>query len=77
MSQSTSGESNLPTDLNLPSYKQEAVRHILLGDRPALIEAINRMELLGYCVGRRPALRAYASPGLTPYPPADMVSTSA
>ena len=49
MSQSTSGESNLPTDLNLPSYKQEAVRHILLGDRPALIEAINRMELLGYC----------------------------
>ena len=49
MSQSTSGESNLPTDLNLPSYKQEVVRHILLGDRPALIEAINRMALLGYC----------------------------
>ena len=55
MSQSTSGESNLPTDLNLPSYKQEVVRHILLGDRPALIEAINRMALLGNCVGRRPA----------------------
>ena len=55
MSQSTPKESPLSSNFNLPSYKQEAVRHILLGDRPALIEAINRMVVLGYCVGRRPA----------------------
>ena len=55
MSQSTPKESPLSSNFNLPSYKQEAVRHILLGDRPDLIEAINRMVVLGYCVGRRPA----------------------
>ena len=49
MSQSTPKESPLSSNFNLPSYKQEAVRHILLGDRPALIEAINRMVVLGYC----------------------------
>ena len=49
MSQPIPGESPLSTAFNLPSYKQEAVRHILLGDHDALIEAINRMALLGYC----------------------------
>ena len=49
MSQSTPKESPLSSNFNLPSYKQEAVRHILLGDRPDLIEAINRMVVLGYC----------------------------
>ena len=49
MSQPNPGESTLSTAFNLPSYKQEAVRHILLGDHDALIEAINRMVLLGYC----------------------------
>ncbi|RMH18934.1 MAG: hypothetical protein D6698_06340 [Gammaproteobacteria bacterium] len=28
---------------------QECVRHILLGDYGAVIEAINRMAVLGYC----------------------------
>ena len=49
MSQPTAGEINVSTTFNLPTYKQEAVRHILLGDYPALIEAINRMAVLGYC----------------------------
>ena len=49
MSQSTPQESPLSSSFNLPSYKQEAVRHILLGDRADIIEAINRMALLGYC----------------------------
>ena len=49
MSQPNAGEINVSTAFNLPTYKQEAVRHILLGDYPAIIEAINRMALLGYC----------------------------
>ena len=49
MSQPIPGESPLSTAFNPPSHKQEAVRHILLGDHDALIEAINRMALLGYC----------------------------
>ncbi|MEM0980797.1 MAG: hypothetical protein AAGH78_11040 [Cyanobacteria bacterium P01_H01_bin.58] len=35
----------------IATTNQEAVRHILLGDYSALIEAINRMAVLGYCVG--------------------------
>ena len=49
MSQQHSGENTVPDSFNLPTYQQEAVRHILLGDRADLIEAINRMALLGYC----------------------------
>jgi len=37
--------------LNLPSYNQDGVRHILLGDYGAIIDTINRLALLGYCVG--------------------------
>ncbi|NJL46186.1 MAG: hypothetical protein HC929_00050 [Leptolyngbyaceae cyanobacterium SM2_5_2] len=33
----------------LPSYGQEIVRHILLGDRRAVEEAINRLASLHYC----------------------------
>jgi len=49
MFQSSSGGGNAPASFNLPSFNQEAVRHILLGDYGALIDAINRMALLGYC----------------------------
>ncbi|HEY9888635.1 MAG TPA: hypothetical protein V6D02_09565 [Candidatus Obscuribacterales bacterium] len=37
------------SQFSLPSFNQEAVRHILLGDYSALIDAIKRMAALGYC----------------------------
>jgi len=49
MFQSAGGGGNAPASFNLPSFKQEAVRHILLGDYGALIDTINRLALLGYC----------------------------
>ena len=36
-------------EFRLPSFNQETVRHILLGDYSALIDAIKRMAALGYC----------------------------
>ncbi|TVQ06755.1 MAG: hypothetical protein EA368_16235 [Leptolyngbya sp. DLM2.Bin27] len=33
----------------LPTYRQETLRHILLGDYAALLEAINHMAARGYC----------------------------
>jgi hypothetical protein len=36
---------------NLPSFTQDSVRHILLGDYGAIIDTVNRLALLGYCVG--------------------------
>ncbi|MEM9007683.1 MAG: hypothetical protein AAGE59_29680 [Cyanobacteria bacterium P01_F01_bin.86] len=49
MFQSSGGGTRVPSSFNLPSFSQEAVRHILLGDHAALVEAINRMAVLGYC----------------------------
>jgi hypothetical protein len=49
MFQSSGGGGNPPTSFNLPSFNGESVRHILLGDYGAVIDAINRMALLGYC----------------------------
>jgi len=49
MFQSSGGGGNAPASFNLPSFNQEAVRHILLGDYGAIIDAMNRMALLGYC----------------------------
>ncbi|MGB3310207.1 MAG: hypothetical protein WBG32_24450 [Nodosilinea sp.] len=40
-----------PVPFALPSYRQETLRHILLGDYAALMDAINHLVLLGYCVG--------------------------
>ncbi len=37
-----------PVSFPLPTYRQETVRHILLGDYGALLEAINQMSALGY-----------------------------
>jgi hypothetical protein len=33
----------------LPTYRQETLRHLLLGDYAALTEAINHLAALGYC----------------------------
>ncbi|MEB3269235.1 MAG: hypothetical protein VKJ09_11895 [Leptolyngbya sp.] len=49
MFQASSGGASASPSFNLPSFNSEAVRHILLGDYGALIEAINRMAVLGYC----------------------------
>ncbi|WP_008310729.1 hypothetical protein [Leptolyngbya sp. PCC 6406] len=49
MLQASSGAVQPAPQFNLPSFNQEAVRHILLGDYGALMEAINRMAILGYC----------------------------
>jgi len=49
MFQSSDGGGNAPASFNLPSFNQEAVPHILLGDYGAIIDAMNRMALLGYC----------------------------
>ncbi|MGB3311235.1 MAG: hypothetical protein WBG32_19450 [Nodosilinea sp.] len=43
------GESNIPATFTLPTYKPDRLTHILLGDYAALVEAINRMEVLRYC----------------------------
>jgi len=34
---------------NLPSFNQEAVRHLLIGDYGAIADTITRLERLGYC----------------------------
>jgi hypothetical protein len=49
LQQSAGGGGNSPASFNLPSFNQETVRHILLGDYSALMEAMNRMAVLGYC----------------------------
>lgn len=38
-----------PASFTLPTYRQETLRHILLGDYAALMEAINHLVSLGYC----------------------------
>jgi len=49
MFQSSGGGGNAPASFNLPSFNQEAVRHILLGDYGAIAATIHRLEVLGYC----------------------------
>ena len=49
MFQSSGGGGNAPANFNLPSFNQEAVRHLLVGDYGAIIDTINRLALLGYC----------------------------
>ncbi len=46
-SSASSPESSKP--FTLPTYRQETIRHILLGDHAALVEAINHLAALGYC----------------------------
>ena len=49
MFQSPPGDDNVSAYFQLPTYKTDKLCHILLGDRDAILTAINRMELLGYC----------------------------
>ena len=49
MMPSNSGDVPISTNLRLPSYQPERVVHFLLGSHGALIDAINRMVVLGYC----------------------------
>jgi hypothetical protein len=49
MFQSSGGGGNPPASFSLPSFNQEAVRHLLIGDYGAIIDTINRLALLGYC----------------------------
>jgi len=43
------GDRTVSTQFKLPTYHPDRLCHILLGDYSAVIEAINRMELLRYC----------------------------
>ncbi|PSN11051.1 hypothetical protein C7293_25830 [filamentous cyanobacterium CCT1] len=43
------GQPSLPASFALPTYRPDRLTHILLGDYAAVVEAINRMELLRYC----------------------------
>ena len=49
MYQPTVGAACASPYFRLPTFDESTVRHILLGDYPALIAAINRMAVLGYC----------------------------
>jgi hypothetical protein len=49
MFQASSSGDQPPASFALPTYRQETLRHILLGDYAALMEAINHMVSLGYC----------------------------
>jgi hypothetical protein len=49
MCEPTTGAAQTAPQFNLPTFNQECVRHILLGDYSALVDAITRMDALGYC----------------------------
>jgi len=49
MCEPTTGAAQAAPQFNLPTFNQESVRHILLGDYSALVDAIHRMAILGYC----------------------------
>jgi hypothetical protein len=49
MYQPNPGDLKVSTQFKLPTYQPDRLCHILLGDYAAVVEAINRMELLRYC----------------------------
>lgn len=49
MFEPASGEGNAFPSFRLPSYQPDKLCHILLGDYAAVVGAINRMAVLGYC----------------------------
>ena len=49
MFQASNSGDQPPASFALPTYRQETLRHILLGDYAALLEAINHMMSLDYC----------------------------
>lgn len=42
------GGMQIPHGFRLPTYQPNKIVHILLGDYPDVMDAINRMEVLGY-----------------------------
>lgn len=56
MCQPTAVEAQVAPYFGLSAVDQSTIRHILLGDYRGVIETINHIIALGYCVGRRPAL---------------------
>ncbi|WP_017297455.1 hypothetical protein [Nodosilinea nodulosa] len=46
----TSGDES-PVPFTLPTYRQETLRHILLGDYGVITDAIGQLVALGYSVG--------------------------
>ena len=51
MYQPNPGDLKVSTPFRLPTYQPDRLCHILLGDYAAVVAAINRMEVLHYCVG--------------------------
>jgi len=51
MYQPNPGDLKVSTQFRLPTYQPDRLCHILLGDYAAVVAAINRMEVLHYCVG--------------------------
>ncbi len=49
MNYEPTGEVNVSTSFKLPTYHRDRLYHILLGDYAALVDAINRMAVAGYC----------------------------
>ncbi|MGB3136608.1 MAG: hypothetical protein WBB18_07380 [Nodosilinea sp.] len=49
MSYQPSEQRALSASFALPTYRPDRLTHILLGDYAAVMEAINRMEVLKYC----------------------------
>jgi hypothetical protein len=69
MCEPTTGAAQAAPQFNLPTFNQESVRHILLGDYSALVDAINRMAV--------PSATASGSPGANPCPPGATANSSA
>jgi hypothetical protein len=49
MIQSNSGDGNVSNTFTLPPYQRDRLHHVLLGNYDAVIEVINRLEVLRYC----------------------------
>ena len=49
MFQSSAGDTAVSTAFTLPTYQPDKLCHFLLGDYAAVVGAINRMVVLGYC----------------------------
>ena len=76
MFQPSSGAAQTVSMFNLPSFNQEAMRHILLGDYGTPSTPPTTSRYLATALAK-PARRAYDSPGANRYPPGARVSRSA
>ncbi|NJL49505.1 MAG: hypothetical protein HC929_21265 [Leptolyngbyaceae cyanobacterium SM2_5_2] len=48
-SEANPGQTPSPAPFALSTYRQETLRHILLGDYDPMVAAINHLVALGYC----------------------------